>query len=138
MTGVRSRWVVAFAGGLLVLMGLVPKVGAFIAAVPEPVIGGVAVVMFAMVAAVGVQNLKKVEFSSNHNTFIVAVSFGVGLLPAFSTNQFGNSIFFQHFPAWLQTICGSPITVAAIVAFTLNPLFNHLGKHREPDLLKSP
>ncbi|MFC9252992.1 nucleobase:cation symporter-2 family protein [Amycolatopsis thailandensis] len=138
MTGVRSRWVVAMAGGLLVLMGLVPKVGAFVAAVPEPVIGAVAVVMFAMVAAVGVQNLKKVEFSGNHNTFIVAVSFGVGLLPAFSTNQFGNSIFFQHFPAWLQTICGSPITVAAIVAFTLNLLFNHLGKRREPDLLRAP
>ncbi|OXM50552.1 uracil permease [Amycolatopsis thailandensis] len=138
MTGVRSRWVVAMAGGLLVLMGLVPKVGAFVAAVPEPVIGAVAVVMFAMVAAVGVQNLKKVEFSGNHNTFIVAVSFGVGLLPAFSTNQFGNSIFFQHFPAWLQTICGSPITVAAIVAFTLNLLFNHLGERREPDLLRAP
>ncbi|EMD24370.1 nucleobase:cation symporter-2 family protein [Amycolatopsis azurea] len=138
MTGVRSRWVVAMAGGLLVLMGLVPKVGAFVAAVPEPVIGAVAVVMFAMVAAVGVQNLKKVEFSGNHNTFIVAVSFGVGLLPAFSTNRFGNSIFFQHFPAWLQTICGSPITVAAIVAFTLNLLFNHLGKDREPDLSRAP
>ncbi|KZB81822.1 nucleobase:cation symporter-2 family protein [Amycolatopsis regifaucium] len=138
MTGVRSRWVVAMAGGLLVLMGLVPKVGAFVSAVPEPVVGAVAVVMFAMVAVVGVQNLKKVEFSGNHNTFIVAVSFGVGLLPAFSTNRFGSSIFFQHFPSWLQTICGSPITVAAIVAFTLNLLFNHLGKRREPDLLKAP
>ncbi|KFU80607.1 nucleobase:cation symporter-2, NCS2 family [Amycolatopsis lurida] len=138
MTGVRSRWVVAMAGGLLVLMGLVPKVGAFVAAVPEPVIGAVAVVMFAMVAAVGVQNLKKVEFSGNHNTFIVAVSVGVGLLPAFATNRFGNSIFFQHFPVWLQTICGSPITVAAIVAFTLNLLFNHLGKRRDPDLLQAP
>lgn len=138
MTGVRSRWVVAMAGGLLVLMGLVPKVGAFVAAVPEPVIGAVAVVMFAMVAAVGVQNLKKVEFSGNHNTFIVAVSVGVGLLPAFATNQFGNSIFFQHFPAWLQTICGSPLTVAAIVAFTLNLLFNHVGKRRDPDLLQAP
>lgn len=138
MTGVRSRWVVAVTGGLLILMGLVPKVGAFVAAVPEPVIGAVAVVMFAMVAAIGIQNLKKVEFSGNHNTFIVAVSFGVGLLPAFATDRFGNSIFFQHFPAWLQTICGSPITVAAIVAFTLNLLFNHLGKRGEPDLLKAP
>lgn len=116
MTGVRSRWVIAMAGGLLVLMGLVPKVGAFVAAVPEPVIGAVAVVMFAMVAAVGVQNLKKVKFSGNHNTFIVAVSVGIGLL----------------------TICGSPITAAAIVAFTLNLLFDHLGNPREPDPLQAP
>lgn len=115
-----------------------PKAGAFGVAVPEPVIGAVAVVRFAMVAAVGVQNLKKVEFSGNHNTFIVAVSSGVGPLPAFSTNQFENSIFFQHFPSWLQTICGSPITVAAIVASTLDLLFDHLGKRREPDLLRAP
>jgi xanthine/uracil permease len=138
MTRVRSRWVVAATGGLLVVMGLVPKVGAAIAAIPEPVVGGVAVVMFAMVAAVGVQNLKKVEFSGNHNTFIVAVSVGVGLLPAFSTDRFGTSIFFQHFPAWLQTICGSPITVASILAFLLNLLFNHLGRRKDPDLLSAP
>jgi xanthine permease len=127
MTGVRSRWVVAFAGGILVVMGLVPKVGAFIAAVPEPVIGGVAVVMFAMVAAIGIQTLKKVEFSGNHNTFVVAVSIGVGMLPAVSLDQFGGSIFFKNFPGWLQIICGSPITITAIVAFALNLLFNHLG-----------
>ncbi|MEV6896962.1 nucleobase:cation symporter-2 family protein [Amycolatopsis sp. NPDC051372] len=138
MTRVRSRWVVAVTGGLLVVMGLVPKVGAAIAAIPEPVVGGVAVVMFAMVAAVGVQNLKKVEFSGNHNTFIVAVALGVGLLPAFATDRFGTSIFFQHFPAWLQTICGSPITLASILAFLLNLLFNHLGARKDPDLLSAP
>jgi NCS2 family nucleobase:cation symporter-2 len=138
MTGVRSRWVVSVTGAVLVLMGLVPKVGAFIAAIPEPVIGAVAVVMFAMVATVGVQNLKKVEFSGNHNTFVVAVALGVGLLPAFAMDRFGNSIFFQHFPAWLQTICGSPITVTAVVAFVLNLVFNHLGAPRDADLLTAP
>ncbi|GAA3552749.1 nucleobase:cation symporter-2 family protein [Amycolatopsis ultiminotia] len=138
MTGVRSRWVVAVTGGLLVVMGLVPKIGAFIAAIPEPVVGGVAVVMFAMVAAVGVQNLKKVDFSGNHNAFVVAVALGVGLLPAFGLDRSGNSIFFQHFPAWLRTICGSPITVAAVLAFVLNLLFNHLGRRRDPDPLGTP
>ncbi|MEW2500431.1 nucleobase:cation symporter-2 family protein [Amycolatopsis sp. NPDC047767] len=138
MTRVRSRWVVAVTGGLLVVMGLVPKVGAAIASIPEPVVGGVAVIMFAMVAAVGVQNLKKVEFTGNHNTFIVAVSLGVGLLPAFATDRFGTSIFFQHFPAWLQTICGSPITLTSILAFLLNLLFNHLGARKDPDLLAAP
>lgn len=130
MTGVRSRWVVAVTGGILVLMGLVPKIGAFIAAIPQPVVGGVAVVMFAMVAAVGAQNLRTVEFSGNHNTFVVAVALGVGLLPAFAPK------IFQHFPAWLQTIGGSSITVTAVLAFALNLLFNHLGRRDEPDLLK--
>ncbi|MFD8498941.1 nucleobase:cation symporter-2 family protein [Amycolatopsis sp. NPDC059657] len=136
MTRVRSRWVVAVTGGVLLLMGLVPKIGAFIAAIPEPVIGAVAVVMFAMVAAVGLQNLRKVEFSGNHNTFVVAVSIGVGMLPAVALDRFGNSIFFKNFPSWLQTICGSPITITAVLAFTLNLLFNHLGSRRsDPDLV---
>jgi NCS2 family nucleobase:cation symporter-2 len=134
MTGVRSRWVVATTGAMLVVMGLVPKIGAFIAAIPEPVVGGVAVVMFAMVAVVGVQTLKKVEFTGNHNAFVVSVAVGVGLLPAFGLDRFGNSVFFQHFPDWLRTICGSPITVAAVLVFVLNLLFNHLGRPREEHL----
>ncbi|MCU1684770.1 MAG: nucleobase:cation symporter-2, family [Amycolatopsis sp.] len=134
MTGVRSRWVVAVTGGFLLVMGLVPKVGAFIAAIPEPVIGGVAVVMFAMVAAVGVQTLRKVEYTGNHNTFVVAVAIGVGMLPAVALDRFGGSVFFAHFPHWVQTICGSPITVTAILAFLLNLLFNHLGAKRSADL----
>jgi NCS2 family nucleobase:cation symporter-2 len=77
-----------------------------------------------------VQTLKKVDFAGNHNTFVVAVSLGVGLLPAVSLDRFGGSIFFKNFPDWLQTICGSPITITAILAFTLNLLFNHLGASR--------
>ncbi|MGW2372636.1 nucleobase:cation symporter-2 family protein [Kitasatospora sp. NPDC001683] len=126
MTGVRSRWVVAVAGCFLLVMGLVPKVGALIAAVPEPVVGGAALVMFAMVTAVGVQTLRKVEFNGNHNLLIVAVSLGVGLLPAVATDPYGNEVFFRHCPAWAQTVFGSPITLTVILAFTLNLLFNHL------------
>ncbi|MCQ4045659.1 purine permease [Streptomyces rubrisoli] len=127
MTGVRSRWVVAGAGVILLLMGLVPKVGAFVAAVPEQVVGGAALVMFAMVTAVGIQTLKKVEFRDNHNLLIVAVSLGVGMLPAVATDRFGNEVFFEHFPEWTQTIFGSPITLTVLLAFTLNLVFNHLG-----------
>lgn len=131
MTGVRSRWVVAVTGAVLVVMGLVPKVGAFVAAVPEPVIGGTAVIMFAMVTAVGIQTLQKVNYVGNHNVFIVAVSLGVGLLPAVAIDRFGNTVFFQKFPDWLQTIGGSPITITVILAFTLNLLFNHVGGRAE-------
>ncbi|GGO97809.1 nucleobase:cation symporter-2 family protein [Wenjunlia tyrosinilytica] len=130
MTGVRSRWVVAGAGGILVTMGLVPKVGAFVAAVPEQVVGGAALVMFAMVTAVGVQTLKKVEFQDNHNLLVIAVSLGVGMLPAVATDSFGNEVFFKQFPSWAQTVFGSPITLTVILAFTLNLVFNHLGSGR--------
>jgi xanthine permease len=128
MTGVRSRWVVAVAGGFLLAMGLVPKVGALVAAVPEPVVGGAALVMFAMVTAVGIQTLRRVDFNGNHNLLVVAVSLGIGLLPAVATDRFGNEVFFARFPGWAQTIFGSPITLTVVLAFTLNLVFNVLGQ----------
>ena len=127
MTGVRSRWVTAVTGGLLVVMGVVPKVGAFVAAVPEFVVGGAALVMFATVTAVGIQTLKKTEFHGNHNLLIVATSLGLSLLPAYACDRFGNSVFFEKFPDWAQIVFGSPITIAVVAAFTLNLVFNHLG-----------
>jgi uric acid transporter len=129
MTGVKSRWVTAVTGAVLVVMGLVPKVGDFVAAVPEFVVGGAALVMFAMVTAVGIQTLKKVEFGGedNHNLLIVAASLGLALVPAFATDRFGNSIFFKAFPDWSQIVFGSPITIAVIVAFVLNLVFNYFG-----------
>ena len=53
LTGVGSRFVVAAAGGILILMALVPKIGALIAIVPPFVLGGTLIFMFAMIAAVG-------------------------------------------------------------------------------------
>jgi NCS2 family nucleobase:cation symporter-2 len=137
MTGVRSRWVTAVTGALLVALGLVPKIGTFVAAVPEFVVGGAALVMFAMVTAVGVQTLKKVELGGdNHNLLILAVSLGLAMLPAMATDRYGDSIFFERFPSWSQIVFGSPITIAVLASFTLNLLFNHLGARRSAEAAK--
>ena len=119
MTGVRSRWVVTVCGVFLAILGLIPKVGAIVAALPGPVIGGAATVMFAMVTAVGIQTLHKVSFNGNHNLLIVAVSLAIGLIPTIQP------AFYQHFPADFQVIFGSSITSSVIVVFLLNLLFNH-------------
>ena len=74
MTRVRSRWVVAAGGGMLVLLGLLPKLGAVVAAVPAPVLGGAGLAMFGTVAASGLRTLAGVEFEGNHNATVVAVS----------------------------------------------------------------
>ena len=121
MTGVRSRWVVTVCGVFLLLLGLIPKVGAIVAALPGPVIGGAATVMFAMVTAVGIQTLHKVNFHGNHNLLIVAVSLAIGLIPTIQP------AFYQHFPADFQVIFGSSITSSVIVVFVLNLVFNHWG-----------
>ena len=121
MTGVRSRWVVTVCGVFLVILGLIPKVGAVVASLPGPVIGGAATVMFAMVTAVGIQTLHKVTFGGpgNHNLLIVAVSLSFGLIPTIQP------AFYQQFPADFQVIFGSSITSTVIVVFLLNLVFNH-------------
>ena len=119
LTKIRSRWVVTVCGALLLILGLIPKVGQVVADLPGPVVGGGATVMFAMVTAVGIQTLHKVNFQGNHNLLIVATSLALGLLPAFDPN------FYSKFPKDFQVIFGSSITSTVIVAFTLNLVFNH-------------
>jgi NCS2 family nucleobase:cation symporter-2 len=121
MTNIKSRWVVTVCGIGLVILGLVPKVGAVVAALPGPVVGGAATVMFAMVTAVGIQTLHKVTFGgpNNHNLLIIAVSFSFGLIPTIQPD------FYQHFPTDFQVIFGSSITSTVIVVFVLNLVFNH-------------
>jgi NCS2 family nucleobase:cation symporter-2 len=127
MTGVRSRWVVAVSGAILVLLGLIPKLGEVVASIPGPVVGGAALVMFAMVSAVGMRTLQRVEFAGNNNLIVIAVSLGIGLLPVVAPQ------IYQKFPNDFQVIFGSSITATVIVVFCLNLLFNHLriGPQRE-------
>ncbi|MFJ6845152.1 nucleobase:cation symporter-2 family protein [Streptomyces griseoluteus] len=120
MTRVRSRWVVAAAGALLVLLGLLPKLGAVVAAVPAPVLGGAGLVMFGTVAASGLRTLARVDFRDNHNLTVVAVSVAVGMLPV------GVPTVYARFPDWFQTVMNSGISAGCLTAIALNLLFNHL------------
>jgi NCS2 family nucleobase:cation symporter-2 len=128
MTKVKSRWVVTVCGVFLFLLGIIPKVGAIVSDLPGPVIGGAATVMFAMVTAIGIRTLHKVEFEDNHNLLIVAVALSVGLIPAISPT------FYEKFPKDFQIIFGSAITSTVIVVFVLNIVFNEIGAFpRQPD-----
>lgn len=126
MTKVRSRYVAAAAGAILVVLGLVPKLGEVVASLPGPVVGAAGLVMFAMVASIGMGVLRKVDFEGNHNLLVVAVAIGVGMLPVVAPR------IYHGFPAWAQVIAGSAITSATLVAFGLNLLFNHTGKTTRP------
>ncbi|MPV51179.1 purine permease [Pseudactinotalea sp. HY160] len=119
ITRVHSRWVVATTGVFLVIMGFIPKVGAVVASIPGPVIGGAATVMFAMVAAVGIQTLHKANFKNNQNLLIVAVSLSFGMIPTVAPH------FYDKFPEGFRMVFGSGITSTVIVVFILNLLFNH-------------
>ena len=111
MTKVKSRWVVSVCGALLLVLGLIPKVGAIVSDLPGPVIGGAATVMFAMVTAIGIRTLHKVEFEDNHNLLIVAVSLSLGMIPTIAPT------FYEQFPKNFQIIFGSAITSTVIAVF---------------------
>lgn len=119
LTGIKSRFVVAMAGAILVLMGLIPKLATIIASLPNAVLGGAGIAMFGIVAASGIKTLSKVEFENNkNNIFIVAISIGIGLIPIIAPK------FFQFFPDWSQTIMHSGITLGSLTAISLNAFFN--------------
>ena len=120
VTGVKSRYVVATAGMILVTLGLLPVMGRLVAAVPTAVLGGAGLVLFGTVAASGIRTLAQVDYRNNMNLIIVATSIGFGMIPIAAPS------FYHHFPTWFETIFHSGISSAAIMAILLNLLFNHL------------
>lgn len=120
VTNVKSRFVVAAAGVILVTLGLLPIMGRVIATVPTAVLGGAGIVLFGTVAASGIRTLAQVSYNNNMNLIIVATSIGFGMLPIAAPD------FYHHFPDWFATIFHSGISSAAIMAIALNLLFNHL------------
>lgn len=120
ITGVRSRWVVACGGVILLVLGLVPWLGQVVAAVPMPVLGGAGIVLFGTVAASGIRNLATVKYEGNMNLIIVATALAFGMVPVVRPD------FYDALPAWFQTIFHSGISSAAIMAVLLNIVFNEL------------
>src|SRR4029079_1567656 len=96
LTRVKSRWVVATAGGVMILIGLIPKAGAIVAAIPPSVLGGAALVMFGTVAAVGIQTLVRVDFTNPRSVVVVAVSIGVAMIPVGTPVVNGASAFYSQ------------------------------------------
>jgi uric acid transporter len=122
VTGVRSRWVTAAGGVIMLALGLVPKLAALVEAVPLPVLGGAGLVMFGMVAATGARILTNVDFRANRfNLYVVAIAIGFGMIPLVAPN------FFVRLPHELRPLLESGILLSAIVAVILNAFFNGIA-----------
>ena len=113
LTGVASRHVVALTGALLFLAGLFPVLGAVVVTIPQPVLGGAGLMMFAMIIAAGVQLLSHVDHNKR-NGIIMAVAIGCGLAVTVRPE------LLSKLPAFVKEIFGSGITVGALVAVALN------------------
>ena len=128
LTRVKSRWVVTAAGVFMIILGLLPKAAAIVAAIPQPVIGGASLAMFANVAVVGIQTLAKVDLRDNRNAVIVSTSIGLALLVTLKPG------IVTVMPSWLQIIFGSGVTIGSLTAIILNLLFFHIGRPASPDV----
>lgn len=113
LTKVASKHVAIMAGMLLVILGLFPQFAALINGIPQPVLGGVGIVMFGTVAAAGIKTLSRVEIN-DRNLLIIATSIGLGLGVTFRPD------FIAQLPEGLQMVFSSGISTGTIVALVLN------------------
>lgn len=117
LSKVRSRFAVAAAGGILVILGLLPKLAAVIAGIPRPVLGGASLVMFGMTAAAGIEELSRVRYAGTSNGLIVALSLSMGMLPIATPQLFAQA------PEEARLFLNSGIFLTAITAVLLNIFF---------------
>lgn len=125
ISGVRSRYVAATTGGILIILGLLPKLGGLVAGIPTPVLGGATAALFGMITAQGVKTLSRVELDP-HSVTIIAVAVAAGLFPVVEPS------IFSGFPSWFSTLFSSGIAVGSITAIALNLCFNGRSAAHSP------
>lgn len=113
MTGIMSRHVVTISGLIMIVCGLLPKIGAIIASMPLPVLGGGVIVMFGMVAAAGMNVLSEIQMN-RRNMVIIAVSLAAGL----GLNLVPTAV--QYLPGVVKTLMTSAVAPTALCAVVLN------------------
>jgi len=117
-TGVISRHVGTIAGVILILLGLFPKLGGVIAAMPESILGGAAIVMFGLITAAGIKLIAQSEMTKRNLLILgLSLSFGIGmyLKPEFAS----------HVPDLgikLSLLLTTGLIPAGILAFVLNAI----------------
>ncbi|WP_418961548.1 uracil-xanthine permease family protein [Streptomyces tritici] len=120
VTGVRSRYVTAAAGVVLIVIGFLAPVTRAISVIPAAVIGGTAMVVFAVITVLGVQMLGRSDLDKHTSTFICAVALALGLLPILVPGVYAG------FSPNLRILLESGVAVGAFVAAVLNILFHHV------------
>ena len=113
LTGIASRSIGGWIALMLVVLGLFPTVAGVIQAVPEPVLGGAAMVMFGAVAASGINILAGIDLD-RRALLIIAVSLALGLGVAQVPE------FLAHMPAALRNVLESGVATGGICALVLN------------------
>ncbi|TJY39597.1 purine permease [Cohnella pontilimi] len=114
LTRVKSRNVIFAAGGIMVVLGLLPKLAALTTVVPNAVLGGAMIVMFGSVAASGISILSEVDLRKGDNLLIVACSVAVGMGSATVPQMF------DQLPDFAKMLLQNGIVSGSLTAILLN------------------
>ncbi|NEE02143.1 uracil-xanthine permease family protein [Phytoactinopolyspora halotolerans] len=142
MTKVASRRVVYIAAGLLILLGLIAKVGAVVATIPGPIVGGLYCTLFGLIASIGISNLMRADMHSQRNLLIVGFILFMGLsVPAYFENVTIEISWAEWLGDAITTVGSTGMAVAAILGLILDNLvpgtpeergLTHLDETRGP------
>lgn len=124
LTRVASRYVVGVSAAILLILGLVAKFGAFVATIPQPIVGGAYLALFGLIAAIGLSLLRRVDMDSQRNLLIVGfVLFAGFVFPSYFDSAAGFSVMGID---WLTDIVvsigSSGIATAAVLGLLLDNL----------------
>lgn len=113
-TKVINRCVLGLAAIILGLAGLMPKFSALLTTIPQCVLGGATVSVFASIAMTGMKLISSAEMNYRNSSIVgLAAALGMGISQA--------SAALATFPEWVTTIFGkSPVVLATIIAVLLN------------------
>lgn len=120
-TGVRSRYVTAVAGVILIAIAVFAPFGRIANAIPAPVVGGTAMIVFAIIGTMGIDMLRQTHLRGHRDMFILAGALTMGLLPILVPGMY------NQFPSALQLVLGNGLAMGSLTAVILNLLFYHLG-----------
>ncbi|MCS0603746.1 purine/pyrimidine permease [Streptomyces sp. LP11] len=126
LTHVRSRFVTAAAGVLLIVCGLFTPLTRALAAIPEPVVGAAGLVVYAVIAVMGFGMLSRADLAHGSDGIVVALALVVGLLPIVAPEMYAG------LPSWARILFGSGVAAGAIAAVVLSAVFRLLGPDRAP------
>jgi NCS2 family nucleobase:cation symporter-2 len=113
-TKVINRMVLGLAALILLVAGLVPKFSGLLTTIPQSVLGGATISVFASIAMTGIRLITSEEMNYRNTSIVgLAVALGVGVTQA--------SASLGMFPGWVTTVFGkSPVVISTIVAVFLN------------------
>lgn len=113
---VINRAVFTLAASVLLVAGLMPKFAALLTTIPQSVIGGATISVFATITMTGVRMITEGGFTARKSSVVgLSVAMGVGI------TQVSGCLAGAGFPAWVNTVFGSSsVVVATIMAILLN------------------